>query len=81
MPSEAKEYDDLLDDDDDDRVLDEGASETRSPSKNAGVAGAGEDEDDDLLPATGRVRNRAAFLEDDNSRGEGGGGDFTSFYI
>ncbi|XP_062302789.1 WD repeat and HMG-box DNA-binding protein 1 isoform X2 [Osmerus eperlanus] len=70
-PSEAKEYDDLFDDDDDDRVLDEGASDTRSPSKNARVAGAGEDEDDDLMPATGRARNRAAFLEDDNSRDAG----------
>uniref|UniRef100_UPI003AAF20A5 WD repeat and HMG-box DNA-binding protein 1 n=1 Tax=Centroberyx gerrardi TaxID=166262 RepID=UPI003AAF20A5 len=61
----AKEYDDLFDDDDD-RLMDEGVSDTNSPAKNP-VAGDDDDDDDDLMPATGRVRNRGAFLDDDNS--------------
>uniref|UniRef100_A0A8C7JJ74 WD repeat and HMG-box DNA-binding protein 1 n=1 Tax=Oncorhynchus kisutch TaxID=8019 RepID=A0A8C7JJ74_ONCKI len=56
-------YDDLFDDDDD-RPMDEGISEgARSPAKNPGD----EDDDDDLIPATGRARNRSAFLDDENS--------------
>lgn len=64
----AKDYDDLFDDDDDDRVMDEGLSDTRSPVKKAGV---GDDDDDDFfMPATGRVRNRGVILDDENSLGE-----------
>ncbi|KAM6980521.1 WD repeat and HMG-box DNA-binding protein 1 [Aplochiton taeniatus] len=60
----AKDYDDLFDDDDDDddRVMDDGVSETHSPAKTHAV-----EDDDDLMPATGRVRNRRAFLDDENS--------------
>lgn len=47
--------------------MDEGIGEgTRSPAKNPGD----EDDDDDLMPATGRARNRSAFLDDENSLGE-----------
>lgn len=63
----GEDYDDLFDDDDD-RVMDEGLSDTRSPVKKAAV---GDDDDDDFfLPATGRVRNRGAILDDENSLGE-----------
>uniref|UniRef100_A0A3Q0T1J3 WD repeat and HMG-box DNA-binding protein 1 n=1 Tax=Amphilophus citrinellus TaxID=61819 RepID=A0A3Q0T1J3_AMPCI len=61
----AKDYDDLFDDDDD-RLMDEGLSDTNSPTKKA-VGGDDEDDDDFLMPATGRVKNRGAFLDDENS--------------
>ncbi|KAK2919879.1 WD repeat and HMG-box DNA-binding protein 1 [Channa argus] len=62
----TKDYDDLFDDDDD-RLMDEGLSDTNSPVKKP-VAGHEEDDDDDILmPATGRVRNRGAILDDENS--------------
>lgn len=65
----TKDYDDLFDDDDD-RVMDEGLSDTNSPVKKP-VAGDDDDDDDDfLVPATGRVRNRGAILDDENSVGE-----------
>ncbi|XP_014877029.1 WD repeat and HMG-box DNA-binding protein 1 [Poecilia latipinna] len=61
----AKGYDDLFDEDDD-RLMDEGLSDTNSPVKKAAAA---EDEDDDdfLIPSTGRVRSRGAILDDENS--------------
>uniref|UniRef100_A0A8D3A3I7 WD repeat and HMG-box DNA-binding protein 1 n=1 Tax=Scophthalmus maximus TaxID=52904 RepID=A0A8D3A3I7_SCOMX len=61
----AKDYDALFDDDDDDddRLVDEGLSGANSPVKKR----EDEDEDDFLMPATGRVRNRGAFLDDENS--------------
>uniref|UniRef100_H3DN87 WD repeat and HMG-box DNA-binding protein 1 n=1 Tax=Tetraodon nigroviridis TaxID=99883 RepID=H3DN87_TETNG len=61
----AKDYDDLFDDDEDDRVMDEGLSDTHSPVKKAAVGD--DDEDDFLMPATGRVRNRGLILDDENS--------------
>ncbi|KAI7804661.1 putative WD repeat and HMG-box DNA-binding protein 1 [Triplophysa rosa] len=61
---ETNDYDDLFDEDDD-RMMDEGMSDSRSPVKKALVE---EDDDDDLMPATGRARNRASFLDDDNSQ-------------
>lgn len=64
----AKDYDDLFDDDDD-RLMDEGLSDTNSPVKKP-VAEDDDDDDDFLVPATGRVRNREAILDDENSRGE-----------
>uniref|UniRef100_A0A3Q4GVV0 WD repeat and HMG-box DNA-binding protein 1 n=1 Tax=Neolamprologus brichardi TaxID=32507 RepID=A0A3Q4GVV0_NEOBR len=60
----AKDYDDLFDDDDD-RLMDEGLSDTKSPAKKA--VGWDDDDDDFLVPATGRVKNRGAFLDDENS--------------
>uniref|UniRef100_A0A3Q3BE51 WD repeat and HMG-box DNA-binding protein 1 n=1 Tax=Kryptolebias marmoratus TaxID=37003 RepID=A0A3Q3BE51_KRYMA len=61
----AKDYDDLFDEDDDGRLMDEGLSDTNSPAKKRG---GDEDEDDDfLVPSTGRVRNRGAILDDENS--------------
>ncbi|XP_076594786.1 WD repeat and HMG-box DNA-binding protein 1 isoform X2 [Chaetodon auriga] len=68
----AKDYDDLFDDDDD-RLMDEGLSDTNSPVKKPAAAAAADDEDDDdfLMPATGRVRNREAILDDENSRDTG----------
>ncbi|KAM9860393.1 WD repeat and HMG-box DNA-binding protein 1 [Aulostomus maculatus] len=63
----TQDYDDLFDDDDD-RLMDEGLSDTNSPAKKP-VAGNDDDDDDDdfLMPATGRVRNRGAILDDENS--------------
>uniref|UniRef100_A0A3Q3IZJ8 WD repeat and HMG-box DNA-binding protein 1 n=1 Tax=Monopterus albus TaxID=43700 RepID=A0A3Q3IZJ8_MONAL len=60
----AKDYDDLFDNDDDDRLMDEGLSDTNSPVKKPA---AGDDDDDDFMPVTGRVRNRGAILDDENS--------------
>lgn len=62
----AKDYDDLFDDDDD-RLMDEGLSDTKSPAKKA--VGWDDDDDDFLVPATGRVKNRGVFLDDENSLG------------
>uniref|UniRef100_A0A3B5QEQ6 WD repeat and HMG-box DNA-binding protein 1 n=1 Tax=Xiphophorus maculatus TaxID=8083 RepID=A0A3B5QEQ6_XIPMA len=61
--AKPKDYDDLFDEDDD-RLMDEGLSDANSPVKKAA-----EDEDDDdfLIPSTGRVRNRGAILNDENS--------------
>lgn len=64
----VKEYDDLFDDDDD-RLMDEGLSETNSPVKKP-VTGDDDDDDDVQMPLTGRVRNRGAILDDENSLGE-----------
>ncbi|XP_056881392.1 WD repeat and HMG-box DNA-binding protein 1 [Takifugu flavidus] len=62
----AKDYDDLFDDDDD-RIMDEGLSDTHSPVKRA-VGGDNDDDDDDFfMPSTGRVRNRGVILDDENS--------------
>ncbi|KAJ7991022.1 hypothetical protein DPEC_G00292930 [Dallia pectoralis] len=58
-------YDDLFDDNDNDRPMDEGVSETGSPTKNPDALD--DEDDDDLVPATGRARNRSAFLDDENS--------------
>ncbi|XP_054468160.1 WD repeat and HMG-box DNA-binding protein 1 [Anoplopoma fimbria] len=66
----GKDYDALFDDDDDDRVMDEGLSDTNSPVKKP-VAGDDDDDDDFLMPATGRVRNRGAILDDENSMDTG----------
>uniref|UniRef100_A0A8C4ZQD5 WD repeat and HMG-box DNA binding protein 1 n=1 Tax=Gadus morhua TaxID=8049 RepID=A0A8C4ZQD5_GADMO len=63
----ANDYDDLFDEDDD-RAMDEGLSDTHSPAKRP-VAGGDDDDDDDLMPATGRVKNRSSFLDDENSLG------------
>ncbi|XP_051502537.1 WD repeat and HMG-box DNA-binding protein 1 [Myxocyprinus asiaticus] len=60
---ETNDYDDLFDEDDD-RVLDEGMSDSRSPVKKAVMDD--DDDDDELMPATGRPRNRGAFLDDDS---------------
>lgn len=68
MKKPANDYDDLFDDDDD-RLMDEGLSDTNSPVKKP-VTGEDEDDDDFLMPATGRVRNRGAILDDENSVGE-----------
>lgn len=63
----AKDYDDLFDDDDD-RIMDEGLSDTRSPVKRAVV---GDDDDEDFfMPSTGRARNRGLILDDENSLGQ-----------
>lgn len=67
----AKDYDDLFDDDDDDAALmDEGLSDTKSPVKKPPVDQEDADDDDFLMPATGRIRNRGAILDDENSMGE-----------
>ncbi|XP_068434848.1 WD repeat and HMG-box DNA-binding protein 1 [Clinocottus analis] len=58
----AKDFDDLFDDDDDDRLMDEGLSDGNSPVKKPD-----EDDDDFLVPLTGRARNRGAILDDENS--------------
>ncbi|KAJ8341132.1 hypothetical protein SKAU_G00334230 [Synaphobranchus kaupii] len=60
---EADDYDDLFDGDED-GTLEENLSENRSPVKNPV---AEDDDDDDLMPATGRLRNRGAFLDDDEN--------------
>lgn len=49
--------------------MDEGLSDNDSPVRKA-VTGDDEDDDDFLVPATGRVRNRGAILDDENSLGE-----------
>ncbi|XP_075868884.1 WD repeat and HMG-box DNA-binding protein 1 [Nelusetta ayraudi] len=72
----AKDYDDLFDDDDDDGALmDEGLSDTRSPVKKTPAAAAAEqddvDDEDFLMPSTGRIRNRGAILDDENSMDTG----------
>ncbi|XP_041791961.1 WD repeat and HMG-box DNA-binding protein 1 [Chelmon rostratus] len=66
----AKDYDDLFDDDDD-RLMDEGLSDTNSPVKKPVAEEDDDDDDDFLVPATGRVRNREAILDDENSRDTG----------
>lgn len=67
----TKDYNDLFDDDDDDAALmDEGLSDTKSPVKKTAVDHDDVDEDDFLMPATGRIRNRGAILDDENSMGE-----------
>lgn len=49
-------------------MLDEGMSDSRSPVKKPVMEDG--DDDDDLMPATGRPRNRGSFLDDDdNSQG------------
>lgn len=65
-------YEDLFDDEDDDQVMDEGCSDANSPAKKAaiGVHADEEDDDDFVIPATGRVKNRGAILDDENSLGE-----------
>ncbi|KAM4744117.1 WD repeat and HMG-box DNA-binding protein 1 [Anableps anableps] len=65
VPNPAKDYDNLFDEDDD-RLMDEGLSDASSPAKKA-VAGEDEDDDDFLIASTGRVRNRGAILDDENS--------------
>ncbi|XP_068169081.1 WD repeat and HMG-box DNA-binding protein 1 [Antennarius striatus] len=56
-------------DEDDDGLMDEGQSDTRSPRATAPP----EDDDDDdvLVPPTGRVRSRGAVIDDDNSQDTG----------
>uniref|UniRef100_A0A8C2E368 WD repeat and HMG-box DNA-binding protein 1 n=1 Tax=Cyprinus carpio TaxID=7962 RepID=A0A8C2E368_CYPCA len=67
VTKETHDYDDLFDEDDD-RGLDEGMSDSRSPVKKPIMEE--DDDDDDLMPATGRPRNRGSFLDDDdNSQG------------
>ncbi|XP_034049055.1 WD repeat and HMG-box DNA-binding protein 1 isoform X1 [Thalassophryne amazonica] len=61
----AEDYDGLFDDDDD-RVMDEGLSDTNSPAKRPAIGDNDDDDDDDLVPSTGRMKNRRLFL-DDNS--------------
>uniref|UniRef100_A0A673G1L4 WD repeat and HMG-box DNA-binding protein 1 n=1 Tax=Sinocyclocheilus rhinocerous TaxID=307959 RepID=A0A673G1L4_9TELE len=61
---EKNDYDDLFDEDDD-RMLDEGMSDSRSPVKKPVMEE--DDDDDDLMPATGRPRNRGSFLDDDDN--------------
>uniref|UniRef100_A0A8C1GGN6 WD repeat and HMG-box DNA-binding protein 1 n=1 Tax=Cyprinus carpio TaxID=7962 RepID=A0A8C1GGN6_CYPCA len=63
VTKEKNDYDDLFDEDDD-RMLDEGMSDSRSPVKKPVME---EDDDDDLMPATGRPRNRGSFLDDDDN--------------
>ncbi|MED6248168.1 WD repeat and HMG-box DNA binding-domain containing protein 1 [Ataeniobius toweri] len=61
----AEDYDDLFDEDDD-RLMDEGLRDANSPAKKPAV-GEDDDEDDIMIPSTGRVRNRGAILDDENS--------------
>uniref|UniRef100_A0A673FTU6 WD repeat and HMG-box DNA-binding protein 1 n=1 Tax=Sinocyclocheilus rhinocerous TaxID=307959 RepID=A0A673FTU6_9TELE len=61
---ETNDYDNLFDEDDD-RMLDEGMSDSRSPVKKPIMED--DDDDDDLMPATGRPRNRGSFLDDDDN--------------
>ncbi|XP_036398840.1 WD repeat and HMG-box DNA-binding protein 1 [Megalops cyprinoides] len=62
------EYDDLFDGDDD-GLLGENLSEAGSPVKNPI---ADDEDDDDLMPSTGRPRNRGAFLDDDENSQDAG---------
>uniref|UniRef100_A0A671LXF0 WD repeat and HMG-box DNA-binding protein 1 n=1 Tax=Sinocyclocheilus anshuiensis TaxID=1608454 RepID=A0A671LXF0_9TELE len=64
VTKEKNDYDDLFDEDDD-RMLDEGMSDSRSPVKKPVMED--DDDDDDLMPATGRPRNRGSFLDDDDN--------------
>uniref|UniRef100_A0A8C0YB90 WD repeat and HMG-box DNA-binding protein 1 n=1 Tax=Cyprinus carpio carpio TaxID=630221 RepID=A0A8C0YB90_CYPCA len=64
VTKEKNDYDDLFDEDDD-RMLDEGMSDSRSPVKKPVMEE--DDDDDDLMPATGRPRNRGSFLDDDDN--------------
>uniref|UniRef100_A0A8C1W6T4 WD repeat and HMG-box DNA-binding protein 1 n=1 Tax=Cyprinus carpio TaxID=7962 RepID=A0A8C1W6T4_CYPCA len=66
---EKNDYDDLFDEDDD-RMLDEGMSDSRSPVKKPVMEE--DDDDDDLMPATGRPRNRGSFLDDDDNSQDAG---------
>lgn len=52
----ARDYDDLFDEDEDGQI-DEGESPLKRPRP----------EEKEPIPSTGRIRNRAAFLDDDNS--------------
>lgn len=56
----ARDYDALFDEDED-GLMDEGESPLKRPRP----------EEEEPIPSTGRVRNRAAFLEDDNSMDTG----------
>lgn len=47
--------------------MDEGRSDTSSPVKRAAAV---EDDDDFLVPSTGRARNRGGILDDEDSLGE-----------
>lgn len=46
--------------------MDEGLSDTRSPVKKTAVDQDDADDDDFLMPATGRMRNRTAILDEDS---------------
>uniref|UniRef100_A0A3B3DTD5 WD repeat and HMG-box DNA-binding protein 1 n=1 Tax=Oryzias melastigma TaxID=30732 RepID=A0A3B3DTD5_ORYME len=62
-----KDFDDLFDDDDD-QLMDEGLSDSRSPAQKRATRNEDDDEDDDFrIPSTGRVKNRGAILDDENS--------------
>ncbi|CAG5849105.1 unnamed protein product [Menidia menidia] len=62
----TKDYDDLFDDDDDEGKMDEGlSSPVRKPV--AREEEEEEEEEDFPMPSTGRVRNRGAILDDENS--------------
>uniref|UniRef100_A0A3P9KCK3 WD repeat and HMG-box DNA-binding protein 1 n=1 Tax=Oryzias latipes TaxID=8090 RepID=A0A3P9KCK3_ORYLA len=62
----AKDFNDLFDDDDDDdQLMDEGLSDSHSPARKP--ATRDEDDDDLVIPSTGRVKNRGAILDDENS--------------
>ncbi|XP_015206147.2 WD repeat and HMG-box DNA-binding protein 1 [Lepisosteus oculatus] len=60
---EARDYDDLFDEDDD-GLLEEDLGEVRSSLKKPVPE---EEEDDDLMPSMSRTRNRGAFLDDDEN--------------
>lgn len=64
----AKDFNDLFDDDDDGQLMDEGLSDSHSPARKP--ATRDEDDDDLVIPSTGRVKNRGAILDDENSLGE-----------
>lgn len=68
----ARDYDDLFDDDDGGEIMDEGLSDTRSPVKGTAATAVHDDVDDEdfPMPSTGRIRNRGAILDDENSMGE-----------
>ncbi|XP_061560011.1 WD repeat and HMG-box DNA-binding protein 1 isoform X2 [Phycodurus eques] len=68
---EERGYEDLFDDDD--QVMDEGWHDRHSPTKKA-VSGVNEYEDDDddfVIPATGRAKHRGTLLDDENSLDSG----------